>query len=129
MAEYRFFGSESVLADRRELTKYGEIVNLDQADADRLIAAHPPALLLPADLWNEIFTPGAETDIDLSRFPSVAIHSTAPEPFRVKTAAVRKAWHKYRDGLQAQFNAPPEKPKAAPPVEGQTAAAEPDPDS
>ena len=74
-----------MLADRRGLSKYGEIVNLDAADADRLIAAHPPALLLPADLWNEIFVPGPETDAELARFPSVAIHYTASEAFREKT--------------------------------------------
>jgi len=95
MAEYRFFGSESVLRGGLPLTKYGQRVALEPDEANALIAAHPPALLLPADLWDKC----GITDEELAKFPSAEIHGAAPEEFLAKTKAVRMAWHIYREGF------------------------------
>ncbi|HEX4138363.1 MAG TPA: hypothetical protein VHY84_27380 [Bryobacteraceae bacterium] len=93
-AEYRFFGSQIILRGA-ELSKYGQVVEMEPEEADKLIAETPPALILPENLWAECGITAAE----LAEFPSVSIHGAAPEAFRVKTVAVRTAFHDYRKGL------------------------------
>ena len=78
MAEFRFFGTETILPGDIALSRYGQIVEMDEAKANALIVASPPALLLPAELWDEIFVPGAETEAELGKWPSAAIHATVP---------------------------------------------------
>jgi hypothetical protein len=97
MAEFRFFGTETILPGNIALSKYGQIVEMEPDAANALIVASPPALLLPEELWESI----GITEADLAEFPSATIHGSAPEEFRTKTDAARKAYHEYREGLLA----------------------------
>jgi hypothetical protein len=106
MSEFRFFGSETILPGDIALSRYGQIVEMEPAAATALIVASPPALLLPADLWDEIFLPGPETDAELAKWASATIHATvpsadtnAPGEFLARTKAVRDAYHEFRQGL------------------------------
>jgi hypothetical protein len=108
LSKYRFFGSETILPGNIALSRYGQIVEMEPEDANALIAASPPALLLPEELWDEIFPPGAETDAELAKWPSATIHASvpaaatnAPAEFLARTKAVRAAHHEYRAGLLA----------------------------
>jgi hypothetical protein len=108
LSKYRFFGSETILPGGVSLSRYGEMVFMEPAAANALIAAHPPALVVPEELWDEIFPPGSETDAELAKWPSVTIHATepaaatnAPAEFLAKTDAVRKAHYEYRESLLA----------------------------
>lgn len=98
MAKFRFFGAQATYAGLG-YSRYGQLVDMESGVANALIVASPPALLLPEELWDGIFLPGSETDAELAKFPSVTIHGTAPDEFRAKTGAVRKAFHEYREDL------------------------------
>jgi hypothetical protein len=96
MGKYRFFGTESAIG-ALAATRYGQVLDLDDADAARLVAAHPPALIVPEAVWAK----AGISDEELAAWPSTLIHGAAPDAFRAKTDAVRAAYHDYRAGLLA----------------------------
>jgi hypothetical protein len=102
LGKYRFFGSESIVAGR-PVSRYGQQLELDPAEADALVTATPSALLLPEDLWEPI----GITEEELAEFPSTQIHGAAPDSFVKKAKAVRKAFHEYRETLLAHPAAQP----------------------
>lgn len=99
LAKFVFFGSETILPDGTVLSRYGQVVSMEPEAADALIAAAPPALLLPTELWDKIFLSDDATAALLAEFPSTSIHETAPAEFRAQADAVRVAYHEYRVDL------------------------------
>lgn len=100
------------------LQTYGQRVLLDAARADALILADPSASLLPEDLFDLIFVPGAETETELAENPSVHAHGSAPEPFLGRAKAIRGSHYDYRGTLKLaadeKASAPPVLPIAVP---------------
>ena len=133
MAEYRFFGTMSELKGSVEpagggdpveinlsLTGYGQVVEMPETVAETLIARTPPALILPAQKWDEI----GITREELNEFPSVASHVGAPDEFRKKTDAVRQSFHDYRHELIEKLDAAAKaKPAEEPAHPAESAAA------
>lgn len=97
MGRYRFIGTETILPVDTTITEYGQPVERDSAETDALIAAHPPAQLLPEELWEEC----GITEEERAKHPAASNHDKAPPEFQAKARAARDSYHKYREGLIA----------------------------
>jgi hypothetical protein len=93
MAVFRFLGTTATYAGVA-YSIYGQQVEMEEAKANALIAASPPALLIPEALWEKWFpVDDPETAPLLAKWSNADLHYKAPEFFRDKAKGVRTDWH------------------------------------
>jgi hypothetical protein len=90
--KYRFVGAESIIADQY-MRSFGQVIELDQNQANDLILTHPPALIIPEKDWEA----AAISDAEVKQFPTAAAQTLAPPEFLKKRTAVWAGMQKARD--------------------------------
>ena len=92
---YRFVGSYCEFGDGTVLEKFGDTVDLGEAEADALISQN--AALITDDAVTALEFAAS----DLDTYNAVALHQNAPAEFIKKRNAAWLALHEHREQLKA----------------------------